>query len=102
MNTLFEIDLHPDVESDYDNAYNWYETQQKGLGDRFLLNVRNKLEQIKLSPEVYGAKSRKNYREARLNNFPYLIVYRVYPAKKRIFVSAVHHEKMNPNKKYRK
>jgi len=76
--------------------------QQIGLGEKFLLNVRNKLDLIKRSPEVYGIKSRKDYREAMVDNFPYLIVYRVYPKKKIIFISAIHHEKMDPDKKYRK
>jgi len=102
MSVSFYIDLHPDVEKDYDEAYHWYELQQEGLGERFLLNVRKKIELINLSPEIYGTKSRKDFREATIDGFPYLVVYKVYPKKKRIFISAIHHEKMNPNKKYRK
>ncbi len=98
----YVIDYHAGALVDSGNAYIWYELQQKGLGERFLKEVERTKELISLSPEVYGAKSRKGYREALVKDFPYLIVYKVYPKKKRIFVSAIHHEKMNPNKKYRK
>ena len=50
MTVAFHIDLHPAVESDYGDAYHWYELQQKGLGERFLAKVREKLDTIKSSP----------------------------------------------------
>jgi len=102
MSTPYPIDLHPDVESDYGQAYHWYEMKQKGLGERFLLAVREELELIKLSPELHGFKSRKDFREAIVKDFPYLVVYKVYSKQKRIFISAIHHTSLNPNKKYRK
>jgi len=98
----FVIDFHPDVELDYYNAYSWYEQQQEGLGDRFLLRVREKLNIIKRSPEVFGVKSRLGYREATINEFPYLIVYKVYKKMNRVFVISIPHEKMSARNKYRK
>ncbi len=99
---LYSIDLHPDVELDYENAYHWYEIQQSGLGERLLTNVRAKLKMISESPATYGIKNKKGYREAKVDDFPYLIVYKVYPLKKIVFISAISHEKLNPVKKYRK
>lgn len=66
--------LHPLVEKDYNEAYAWYEDMQKGLGERFLIAVRKKIEEIALHPEVYSSKSRKKFREAKVDFFPYLIV----------------------------
>jgi hypothetical protein len=97
----WSIDLHPDVESDYDEAYSWYEIQQTGLGERFLKTVREKMQTIAQSPETYGHKGGKSYPEAKVDDFPYLIVYKVFPKMKRIFISAIHHEKLDPKKKYR-
>jgi plasmid stabilization system protein ParE len=91
----------PQIESDYNDAYHWYELQQAGLGEKFLLKVREKLSAIIEAPEVYGNKGRKGYREAIVDGFPYLIVYKVYPKKKTIFISSISHSKVNPNKKYR-
>lgn len=102
MSASFKIELHPEVETDYNEAYHWYELKQAGLGERFLLSVRNLLDFIKTSPEAYSSKSRKRYREAKVKDFPYLIVYVIYAKEKAIFVSAIHHQKMNPDRKYRK
>ena len=99
--TIFQIELHPQIESDYYDAYHWYELQQIGLGERFLLKVREKLGTIIEDPEIFGVKGRKGYREAIVDGFPYLIVYKVYAKKKIVFVSSVGHSKMRPGKKYR-
>lgn len=102
MNVAYFIDVHPDVRSYYDKAYHWYEMQQIGLGERFLHTVREKLDKIRSSPMSYGSKSNKAFREAKINDFPYLIVYRVYANENRIFINSIHHEKLHPSKKYRK
>lgn len=57
--SFFTIDLHPVVESDYDNAYHWYELQQAGLGERFLTNLREKLKAIATALETYSSKGKK-------------------------------------------
>jgi len=102
MTTAYSIDLHPEVESDYNNAYAWYELQQVGLGERFLSAVHEKIVQICQQPEIYDYKSRKDFREAMVIGFPYLIVYKVFSKRKRILVTSIHHTSMDPNKKYRK
>lgn len=69
--------LHPLTCQDYDEAYGWYEEKQKGLGERFIKSVRQKIEQIAVHPETYSSKSNKKFRETRVNFFPYLIVYKI-------------------------
>ena len=100
--TPYVIDVHPEVVIDYVEAYNYYEQLQVGLGDKLLEHVRLKLETISHAPETYGNKGKKGYREAIVDNFPYLIIYKVYPKNKRVFISAIHHAKMSPGIKYRK
>ena len=39
----YTLDFHEDVESDYQEAYTWYENAKEGLGERFLKMVRVKL-----------------------------------------------------------
>ena len=68
--------MHPLVMQDYNEAYAWYEDRQKGLGERFLKAVRQKIEEITLHPEVYGRRANKNFREAATDFFPYLVVFR--------------------------
>lgn len=69
---------------------------------KFLAAVKSKLEQVALRPEDYGAKTKKGYREARLNIFPFIIVFKIYHRKKIIFVNALHHERKKPVRKFRK
>ena len=69
--------LHPLVSEDYDEAYSWYEEQQMGLGERFIKAVRQTIEQITTHPESYGSKGSKKFREAQVDFFPYLVVYKV-------------------------
>ena len=63
--------------------------------------VERKLYQISEHPEYYG-KRLSNYREAKVQNFPFVIVYEFFEEKKLIHISAIYHSKRNPNKKYRK
>jgi plasmid stabilization system protein ParE len=94
--------LHPLTKQDYDEAYQWYEEQQKGLGERFIKAIRKKIEEIALQPEVYGRKSNKMFREAEVDIFPYLIVYKVNKLTQEIYISSIHHTRKHPRKKYRK
>ena len=65
--------FHPLVQKDYNEAYEWYEERQAGLGERFLKAVRHKIEEILLHPEAHGSRSNKKFREAQVEIFPYLI-----------------------------
>lgn len=94
--------LHPLVQQDYNEAYAWYEDRQKGLGERFIEAVRKKIEEITLHPGVHGSKSRKTFREAKVDFFPYLVVYKINKRRKEIYVSSIHHSKKHPHKKYRR
>ena len=62
--------LHPKAYKDYAEAYAWYEDRRTKLGERFLKAVRNKIEQIALNPKIYGRKSNKVFREAKVEFFP--------------------------------
>lgn len=90
--------LHPLVKQDYHDAYRWYEDKQKGLGERFIQAVRGKIEEIAMQPEVYGSRDNKKFREAKVDIFPYLIVYKINKRKKEIYISSVHHIRKHPRK----
>ena len=94
--------LHPLIRKDYDEAYEWYEEKQKGSGERFIKAVRQTIEQIVLYPETYGRRSNKKFREAQVDYFPYLVVYKVNKQAGIIYISSIHHTKKHPRKKYRK
>jgi hypothetical protein len=57
--------FHPLTKQDYDEAYEWYEDRQKGLGERFLEAVRNKIEEILFIRKPMAAKAIKNSEKQR-------------------------------------
>ena len=61
-------------------AWNWYEDRQPGIGDRFLRDVRVRIEKIEQSPERYPTRFR-SYKETPVPVFPFLIIYRINKGK---------------------
>lgn len=98
----YKCEFHAEVEKDYNEAYAWYEGQKKGLGERFLTIVREKIEQIAEHPEHYGVRTRRDHREVQVDVFPYMIVYKIYKQRGTILIISVHNTKKHPRKKYRK
>jgi len=94
--------LHPLTQKDYDEAYAWYEEKQKGLGERFIKAVRQKIEEIALHPDLYSRKSNRTFKEAKVDFFPYTIVYKINKRGEELYISSIHHTKKHPRKKYRK
>ena len=99
---MYQVLFHADIKTDYDEAYAWYEDKLQGLGERFLSAIRNKTNEIAKRHEAFGERSKKDYSEARLDSFPFSIIYKLYKREKVIFVNSIHHHSKHPRKKYRK
>jgi len=87
--------LHPLIQQDFEEAYAWYEDKQKGLGERFLKTVRQKIEIIALQPEAHGSRGNTKFKEVKVEFFPYLIVYRIRKRSKEVYIVSIHHTKKN-------
>lgn len=98
----YSVRLHEQAHEEYIGAYEWYEAKQKGLGDSFMNSVEKRLQQISEHPEYYSKKQSSNFREVKVANFPYMIVYEVFKRKELIHISAIYHSKRNPERKYRR
>ena len=98
----YSCQLHHLVQKDYDEACEWYESREPGLGERFVKEIRHTINEITLHPETFGSRTKKNLREAKVGFFPYVIVYKVDKRSQVIFVVSIHHTRKNPRKKYRK
>ena len=92
---IFEVTV--DARQDIADAYSWYESQQAGLGDLFLLQFREIRKALFLKPNGY--RSYHQYREVPFKQFPYLALYEVCGDK--IVVFGVFHTSQNPLKKDR-
>ncbi len=97
----FRVFFHPLADKEFSTAYQWYEARLEGLGNRFAKAIEERLNQI-ISTPLFYPKKKRNFREAKADTFPYLIVYKVYDEDKVIFISAIYHTSKDPRKKYRK
>lgn len=85
--------FRPEVREELGEAYNWYESQELGLGDDFLEQVDEALDRICQMPESYAAVYR-DVRRAVIRRFPYVIYYRIISS--RVIVTAVFHGRRSP------
>lgn len=95
----YDVIIKEEAYQDLQKAYDYYEEQKPGLGDRFLENVKQRLSYLKRYP-LHFSKIEKDFRQTLIDVFPYLIVYEI--SSRQIIVYAVFHGKQNPKKKFRK
>jgi hypothetical protein len=82
------LDFHPAVRDEIDDAHDWYEQRQPGLGGDFLDEIQSFLAEITANPARYGFAD-GDIREGLLNRFPYAVYYRAL---------AVFHTARDPSK----
>ena len=74
----------------------WYNEQQAGVGDRFLLEVVNTFRLIETNPLQYQERFSKKFRFANVHGFPFVVVFRI--KKELVVVNAVFHTSRNPKR----
>ena len=87
--------LLPEAKRDVKKAYEWYEEQKSGLGDRFLERVEECLSAIARNPKAFQLIAR-DARRAIVKQFPYVIFYGIEV--KAIYVYSVFHTSRHPQK----
>lgn len=85
-----------EAQREIQEAFDWYEAQSSGLGERLLRSIDDSFEIIADFPESFPIR-RKNYHECRVRDFPYLIIYRF--VRRQIIVHQLFHGKRRPGKK---
>jgi plasmid stabilization system protein ParE len=83
----------PEAQTDVDAAYATYEQRRAGLGDRFLDQLRRRVEVISDNSEMYAV-LRDEVRAAALRRFPYVVYYRFEAGT--VFILAVLHAHRDP------
>lgn len=88
------------AEDDIVGAWNWYEGQVPGLGERFVEAVRATIESIadwpgSGAPLTHDAEGTAVERRAATTGFPYTVRYRVIDGT--VVVMAVHHQRRHPD-----
>jgi plasmid stabilization system protein ParE len=87
--------LLPAAKRDVKKAYEWYEEQKSGLGDRFLERVEECLRAIGRNPKAFQLIAR-DARRGIVKQFSYVIFYRIEA--KAIYVYSVFHTSQHPQK----
>jgi hypothetical protein len=92
----FQIKISKYAKEDLKNAYNFYENQLLGLGEKFFNVIIAEIEML----EIYGCLHQKVYGYHRMlsKKFPYAIYYDCDKKNKIIYVIAILDLRQNPNK----
>jgi toxin ParE1/3/4 len=68
------VELRPEAVADLGEAYEWYEQQQRGLGDEFRTVVFEHLARLVTNPEI-GPVVDGDAGRLLLHKFPYSLIY---------------------------
>lgn len=93
---MFFLFNKPEAEKDILEAASWYESQQSGLGNRFLDDLENLFSYIELNPYLFPEKY-KDVRQAPMKKFPFVVLFRV--TKNKIKILSVFNCYQHPLKK---
>jgi mRNA-degrading endonuclease RelE of RelBE toxin-antitoxin system len=97
---MFKVFFRDIALQELEEANDWYEGKQKGLGDRFLSEIDNCINHLKENPQLF-AKRKRNYREAIIKSFPFVLLYKIDKEAKAVIILSVFHTKRNPKNKHR-
>jgi plasmid stabilization system protein ParE len=85
--------FHPAAAAEFADAAEWYESRRSGLGHEFVNAIRNRVEDIRETPERWALAH--SVRRALVTKFPYAVVYREL-ADGEIQIIAVAHLRRRP------
>ena len=72
---MIPVVFHPEAQQEAVAAGEYYETQQRGLGRRFVEALAEAVQHIQATPHLYHIVSGV-YRQCRVRRFPYGIIFR--------------------------
>lgn len=93
----YKVIVSEPAKSDLRNAAQYYNSQQRGLGTKFLRAIKDSILIIRNHPEAFQIR----FNDIRIgipNKFPYLIFYNVNYDNNEIRIIAILHSAQNPEK----
>ncbi len=93
------IVILPAAKNHTQDAFEYYETVQQNLGDRFLQTIEKQYDELKDHPHHYSFLSaKKDLRYNVVPHFPFIIVFQI--KEDSVFVIAIHNTHQNLPKIY--
>ena len=86
-----KLEFHPDAAEEFGAAVEYYEAAVSGLGNRFLLAVREATDRLLANPEI--GRPRGSARRLIVLGFPYDVAYRVRDDVIEVLAIAHHHRR---------
>lgn len=88
--------FHPDAETEFTEAINYYEDQQRELGFDFSIEVYQTVQRIVANPESW-TKVSNTLRRTLVQRFPFGVLYHFDSKADHIFIVAVTHLRREPD-----
>jgi toxin ParE1/3/4 len=89
------ITISAEAEEEIYTAYDWYEVQESGLGERFEIAVRRAIHAAAVQPEIYPLRF-DDVRRVSVKKFPYSVLFEYDECS--ISVLSVFHQSQNPSR----
>ncbi len=93
----YQVLLRPEAELDIQDAFEWYEQRQKGLGSEFVRMVDSYFSKIQKNSIAYPTIHRETQRVL-LRRFPYGVFYVLDTERERVVVLACIHASRDPKR----
>lgn len=94
MPEQYEVVITPTADQETQNAYEYYEKQLTGLGERFLQELESRYADLATKPDNYSILAddpHKVLRDVMLKRFPFNLVFEIVA--NTVVVYSVHHTK---------
>lgn len=91
----YTVIIQPEAESDLDEAFQYLEKQQTGLGFQFLEAITNLVLILEENPLLFP-KVHKEFRRAVVQRFGYNLIFKVIGLQ--VFIIAIIHGSRNPER----
>lgn len=95
----YTLEIKEDALEDIQTVYQYYEEAVEGLGEDFINELEEFTIILEKNPYLFEVKYNP-FREAKINRFPYLIIYEIENSNVTIY--AIFHTSQSPKKRYKK
>jgi plasmid stabilization system protein ParE len=97
----YTIEIRDKAIEEMDLSKEYYHEQRVGLGDEFIKETFSTIKYIQQFPLHFHLFDKK-YRQAKIDRFPFLVVYEFEEEDNNIVVISVFHTSRNPKEKLKK